>query len=135
MTMENVTTEPVNISIKDIAKQLETHTAKLERFTAMLSDIVRLTNDDDIGGLTENGRDLCDEINCSLSQLLLKLDEHKTEEVKRHYAILSCPDRSLCDAPTDHQGHVYEFDTKKDRDTFLSVIINPLFQKVVVVIV
>ncbi|HSA74847.1 MAG TPA: hypothetical protein VLE21_01525 [Candidatus Nitrosocosmicus sp.] len=134
--MENITaTEPVNISTKGIAKQLEADIAKLERFTAILSDLVRLTNDDEIGVLTENGRDLCDKINCSLSQLLQKLDEHKTKEVKRHYAILSCPDRSLCDASPEHQGHIYEFDTKKDRDTFLSVFINPLFQKVVVVIV
>jgi hypothetical protein len=82
----------------------------------------------------ENGRDLCDKINCSLSQLLQQLEEHKTEEVEKHYAILSCPDRSLCDAFSEHQGHIYEFDTKKDRDTFLSVIINPLFQKVVAIV-
>lgn len=135
MSMENITTtEPVNISTKGIAKQLEIDIAKLERFTAILSDLVRLTNDDEIGVLTENGRDLCDKINCSLSQLLQKLEEHKTEEVKKHYAILSCPDRSLCDASPEHQGHIYEFDTKKDRDTFLSVIINPLFQKLVVIV-
>ncbi|SFL99544.1 hypothetical protein [Nitrosomonas communis] len=136
MTMEkSTTTEPVNISTEGIAKQLETHIAMLERFTAILSDLVRRTNDDEIGRLTANGRDLCDEINCSLFQLWQKLDEHKAEEVKRHYAILSCPDRSLCDVSPDHYGHIYEFDTKKDRDTFLSVTINPLFQKVVVIIV
>lgn len=133
MTTKNITREPVNTSMKDIAKQLEEHITKLERLTAMLSAIPRLAYYDDIGRLAENGRDLCSEISCALFKLSQKLDEHKTRERERHYAILFCPDRSLSDAPPNHQGHVYEFDTKKDRDIFLSVVRNPLFKKVVVV--